>query len=813
MWLLSTDRAELHFFAGPEAVPEGGYAILSHVWVTGEEQTFQDLQAIRQTCAQTGENPRDLVCAKIRECCILAERHGFGWVWIDTCCIDKTSSSELSEAINAMFRYYTLAEVCYVYLRDVPSDCVLKEPDSAFRKSRWHTRGWTLQELLAPALVLFMSSEWKLLGTKTELAPLLQEITGIDCDVLLLLKSLETVGVARRMSWAAYRHTTRLEDEAYCLLGIFGISMPTLYGEGRRAFRRLQEEIIKNSIDTSIFAWGLCKAPGRLSETPPFPLSKLQRSSVASGFNDSTFLLAPSPSEFRRGRFIYYIPRIEKQYDYIQRMKKTNTCKGTESTPPSGSDTPPDVSPAPQGSKDVGVPRFHLTSYGMQAHIPIIEARGLTIAVLFCFRNGQQLGLLLHPCEQSVDPTRPLYHTSYAFDAKQAPCGCSLPSGFMDTYRLIPIGGTFHDLRLDDQPVTAEWRDIYLELQPTQIGRHVVINRSLDSPFRVPQWLIMKLRTTWGFELYTTGPKLKPEIKLKSAVIDFRHVNGEAFGVWMGSCNAALNSEQSMSSCSDPDSESSVVHLSGRHNSSWAFAFLVEYGVPRPPGEHRCPEDHVTSWPDGTRTFGDDRRSIQMAFRPCRMNPTGSVVMDIDLGGWVFTKLKESQTTLEPLASGLRFLPIDQSRSNGGNPVDAGSESSTTSGPCHVHGGARVRATSGGTDVQVQEGTASMLTATLEDTIPHTSEAPAVARPSTTPEPAHGWPSPPNLRRSRSLEVAPVSEPRPGTDADISCVQRRNTLYATPPGPPSHPSSSWATLPAAPVLHGSNLKQGKGVLR
>ncbi|KAI0369034.1 HET-domain-containing protein [Pilatotrama ljubarskyi] len=280
MWLLSTDRAELHFFAGPEAVGEGGYAILSHVWVTGEEQTFQDLQALRQRCAQTEQNPRDLVSSKIRECCVLAERHGFQWVWIDTCCIDKTSSSELSEAINAMFRYYSLAEVCYVYLRDVPSDCALQDPDSAFRKSRWHTRGWTLQELVAPALVLFMSSEWELLGTKTELACLLQDITGIDSDVLLLIKSLEAVGVAQRMSWAADRHTTRLEDEAYCLMGIFGVSMPTVYGEGRGAFRRLQEEIIRQSVDTSVFAWGLCKPEDKLSETPPYPLSKIQRSNV-----------------------------------------------------------------------------------------------------------------------------------------------------------------------------------------------------------------------------------------------------------------------------------------------------------------------------------------------------------------------------------------------------------------------------------------------------------------------------------------------------------------------------------------------------
>ncbi|KAI0369036.1 HET-domain-containing protein [Pilatotrama ljubarskyi] len=665
MWLLSTDRAELHFFAGPEAVPEGGYAILSHVWVTGEEQTFQDLQAIRSRCAQSGENPRDLVCSKIKECCILAERHGFKWAWIDTCCIDKTSSSELSEAINAMFRYYALAEVCYAYLRDVPSDCNLQEPHSAFRNSRWHTRGWTLQELLAPALVLFMSSEWKLLGTKMELAPLLQEITGVHTVVLRLVRPIEEVGVAQRMSWAAHRRTTRLEDEAYCLLGIFGISMPTLYGEGRQAFRRLQEEIIRRSIDTSIFAWGLCKPDGELSDTPPFPLSAMHDSTANA--SHQSFLLAPAPSAFREGKFIYYIPDTEEQHEYLGAKGER---KGAPIADGEGKST------KAEATEPVGIPSFSLTAYGMQAHIPVIEEYGLTIAVLFCFQDGEQLGLLLHPCDECPDPTRPLYHTSYSFDSTNV-CDCHMPEGFMDTYRLIPIGGMLDNLRLDGKPVTAEWRDIFLELRPTPIAQHVEINRSLDSPFRVPQWVIMKLRANWGFELYTSGFGLSARAGWRGArpqLIDFKQLEtGEAFGIWMGCCDGRPKASSSSRSGSGSESEfESGASCNGSHNSDsepepelplkdqgpaipWAFAFLIDYGAPMAPPKHQCPADHISEWPSGARTFGDEERSVQLTFRRCGMHPGGSHVMDIGLGGHLFIEIEELQANMQLIEPERRF--------------------------------------------------------------------------------------------------------------------------------------------------------------
>ena len=205
MWLLSTDRAELHHFASPEDVKDG-FATLSHVWNKGPhdepEQSFQDVQRVHERCAAATDgththahaNPRDFMCAKIRRCCELAQRHGYRWVWIDTCCIDKTSSVELSEAINSMFRYYALSRICYAYIRDATYEyeyeyeCAPAPGDGdgdagvglgvgvpdflsaglQLGDSEWFQRGWTLQELIAPRFLLFLSQSWAPIGTKAE---------------------------------------------------------------------------------------------------------------------------------------------------------------------------------------------------------------------------------------------------------------------------------------------------------------------------------------------------------------------------------------------------------------------------------------------------------------------------------------------------------------------------------------------------------------------------------------------------------------------------------------------------------------------
>ena len=295
MWLLSTDRAELRHFPTPESVP-GGYTILSHFWTTFE-QSFEDILALHAECVDTGANPRSKASAKIRGFLLLAENHGYQWAWIDTCCIDKRSSSELSEAINSMFRYYSLAQMCYVYLADVHT---LNDKASSFRSSRWHTRGWTLQELIAPDVVVFLSREWEVLGTKSDLADLLESVTKVPASVLRLEQKHTSICIAARMSWASARQTTRPEDEAYCLMGIFDVNMPILYGEGRLAFRRLQEEIMKKTVDTSLFVWG---STWREPQPPVAALSSHEHT------NDVSYLLAPAPSDFADCHSVLFTPR------------------------------------------------------------------------------------------------------------------------------------------------------------------------------------------------------------------------------------------------------------------------------------------------------------------------------------------------------------------------------------------------------------------------------------------------------------------------------------------------------------------------
>jgi ankyrin repeat domain-containing protein 50 len=226
-------------FISDESVPP--YAILSHTWQEGQEVTYDNWMTGNGT-DKTGYN-------KILFCARQAQREGLDYCWVDTCCIDKSSSAELSEAINSMFRWYQKAQKCYVYLSDVPSYISNEDGELSrrwkpnFRQSRWFTRGWTLQELISPKSVEFFSEEGELLGRKESLAHLLHEITGIPVNVLLG-ESLSDYSVTERFSWAAKRQTTRAEDEAYCLLGIFGIHLPVIYGEGRlSAMKRLLNEI------------------------------------------------------------------------------------------------------------------------------------------------------------------------------------------------------------------------------------------------------------------------------------------------------------------------------------------------------------------------------------------------------------------------------------------------------------------------------------------------------------------------------------------------------------------------------------------
>ncbi|KAI1372931.1 HET-domain-containing protein [Hypoxylon crocopeplum] len=265
MWLLHVYTRKLTEYV-PGKAPS--YAILSHTWGK-DEVTFQDLSS------QDYRHPKGY--SKIEGCCRQAAKDGLQYVWIDTCCINKSSSAELTEGINSMFQWYKKSAVCYVYLSDVSTEDDPFKESSEFRRSRWFSRGWTLQELLAPTSLAFFDKSWNEAPTgrlnrplgqdpswfsnfdhdlkRPSLLGLLYDITGIPRNVLST-GDFSQFCAAARLAWAADRETTRVEDRAYSLLGLLEVNMSLLYGEGNKAFLRLQEEVIKSRDDDSLLAWG-----------------------------------------------------------------------------------------------------------------------------------------------------------------------------------------------------------------------------------------------------------------------------------------------------------------------------------------------------------------------------------------------------------------------------------------------------------------------------------------------------------------------------------------------------------------------------
>lgn len=217
------------------------YAVLSHLR-GDDEVSFEDLIA--------GTGKKKAGWKKLEFCASMAEDNGLRYFWIDGCCVDTRNDVELSEAINSMFRWYKTAARCYVYLSDVSSQ-LPGQLDftwmSAFKSSQWFTRSWTLQDLLAPSYVSFFSWEGHLLGDKMSLGAVISEVTGIPSGAIQG-KPLSKFSIKERMSWTKHRRAVLEEDEIYSLLGIFDVSMPPIYGEGReRAFLRLMGEIEEHS--------------------------------------------------------------------------------------------------------------------------------------------------------------------------------------------------------------------------------------------------------------------------------------------------------------------------------------------------------------------------------------------------------------------------------------------------------------------------------------------------------------------------------------------------------------------------------------
>ncbi|PMD59337.1 HET-domain-containing protein [Hyaloscypha bicolor E] len=275
MWLINTSTLSLEPFYG--FVP--AYAILSHTW-EHEEVSFKEFVRARED--KNFDITKKAGYHKIIATCKEAVKEGCSYAWVDTCCIDKTSSAELTEAINSMFSWYRQSKICFVYLndfelREVDGHSRSDEFATAFRRCRWFTRGWTLQELLAPRHVRFLNSQWEKIGMRNDLYQLIASATGLPKSLLLMppRSDVRDFHVATRISWLAKRQTTRVEDLSYSLLGILDVNMPMLYGEGAAAFTRLQEEIIKKYNDLSIFAW--------------------TKGAIGKGYMD---ILAPAPSAF-----------------------------------------------------------------------------------------------------------------------------------------------------------------------------------------------------------------------------------------------------------------------------------------------------------------------------------------------------------------------------------------------------------------------------------------------------------------------------------------------------------------------------------
>ncbi|KAL1595949.1 hypothetical protein SLS60_009639 [Paraconiothyrium brasiliense] len=267
MWLLNTKTITLSQQT-EDPVP---YAILSHRWGNDEDEvSFVDIQNSEVAQRKKGFD-------KIKGCCAQALRNGLEYVWVDTCCIDKSSSAELQEAINSMYLWYEQSDVCYAYLEDVS-----RKSRHLIEQSEWFTRGWTLQELLAPKgllealicdepvnvwhlVVHFFDASWNPLGSLAELVKSIHKATNIRKDLLRGEVKLQDCSIAERMSWAAGRRTKRIEDRAYSLFGIFQVHLPMLYGEREAAFQRLQQAILKVAEDDTLFAWtGVSKQFGGL---------------------------------------------------------------------------------------------------------------------------------------------------------------------------------------------------------------------------------------------------------------------------------------------------------------------------------------------------------------------------------------------------------------------------------------------------------------------------------------------------------------------------------------------------------------------
>ena len=222
--------------------------------------SFKLLEVMKKLCGNMSDVERrgcqDFV--KLVEFFNISSKYGCNYVWFDSGCIDKSSSTELEESIRSMFNWYRNSKICIVHLANTIHL-------SDLRRDPWFTRGWTLQELLAPKRVKFFGKSWQDITLdsinndkdsylKVPLWRIISSITRIPLPTLLDF----TPGIDHARDafvWVSNRKTTRIEDIAYCLIGLLGIPLSIAYGEGNMAFRRLQVEVLQHSHDMGLFAW------------------------------------------------------------------------------------------------------------------------------------------------------------------------------------------------------------------------------------------------------------------------------------------------------------------------------------------------------------------------------------------------------------------------------------------------------------------------------------------------------------------------------------------------------------------------------
>lgn len=459
MRLLNTRTYQLRWFNPEAGCPQ--YAILSHVWDMNGEVALADLQDLEMA-------KKHRMWKKIEDFCRVAREDGYDWGWDDTCCIDKSSSSELSEAINSMHAWYREAGTCYAFLADV-EDIGTEDPaakGSTFRQSRWFTRGWTLQELIAPRIIFMMSKTWKPIGTKRALAGVIEEITNVDRTVLTNETPLEDISIARRMSWASNRQTTRKEDQAYSLMGLFGVNMPTIYGEEDKAFIRLQLAIIQQSSDHSLFAWGDAHTHEKYRAE--------ERSDTLTHdpywTRDYRSLLASTPKLFEHSAGIEPLP-IEQ---LAERVKVS-----------------------------IPVPEYFPTNFGISIHLPLLPTSDPNkfLALLACQANGGEdlVALLLHRMSGSAnryhvglhrrnelvpEPFQPVYRTFLIPLSSCARLDSSVAS------KLYIHSHNVNPQRSQEQGIAAGYLLLHGVEKPPPTAERIV--------FVFPGWMLRKLRAT-GF--------------------------------------------------------------------------------------------------------------------------------------------------------------------------------------------------------------------------------------------------------------------------------------------------------------------------